>query len=183
MKTISSLFLLAFLSISLSTSAQSYEAWKKSAGKKPAATAETNTKATATSAKAARATKTAAAAPKEAAIAAPSGSYTGTVPCADCEGIQMQLSLNGTPKSQGRSFTLQQTYLGKPAGKNTATSTGTWFLAKGSKDDPNVLILQLIPKGNYEPIYLQQLSANELKMLDRKQNTIKSKLNYTLQKQ
>ncbi|MFD2247252.1 copper resistance protein NlpE [Pontibacter ruber] len=180
MKTLSSLFLMAALFVSVSASAQSsYEAWRKSAGKK-AKTTETTAKATTTSTKAAKSVKTSA---KEAAIAAPAGFFSGTVPCADCEGIKMELNLNGSPKGQGRTFTLKQTYLGKPAGKNNTTSNGTWFLAKGNHDDPNVLILQLIPKGNYEPIYFQQLSGSELKMLDRKQNAIKSKHNYNLKKQ
>ncbi|WP_242927301.1 copper resistance protein NlpE [Pontibacter vulgaris] len=169
MKTITSFFLIAFLLIGYSSSAQSYEAWLKSAGKKPQkTTTKTSTKTTKeTAAKSAT---------------APVGMFTGTIPCADCEGILMELSVKGTPKDQNRSFILKQTYLGKPAGKNTFTSSGTWFLAKGNKQDPKAMVLQLIPKGNYEPIYLLQAGNSQLKMLDHQQNEIKSKHNYTLQK-
>jgi len=116
-------------------------------------------------------------------MAAPSGLYMGTTPCADCQGINTELVLNGGANGTARSFTLKQTYLGKPAGKNVVTSSGKWFLAKGNKQDPNAVVLQLIPaKKNSELMYFQQVSDAEIKLLNNKQEAIQSQHNYTLKK-
>ncbi len=172
MKTITFFLLVALLLLGYSSSAQStYEAWLKSAGKKNQKTATTKT-----------ASKESASTTNSKTAATPAGTYSGTIPCADCQGILMELSIKGTHKDQNRTFILKQTYLGKPEGKNTFTSSGKWFLAKGNKQDPNASVLQLIPKGNFEPIYLLQSGNTELKMLDRQQNVIKSKQNYSLLK-
>ncbi|MBL7962855.1 MAG: copper resistance protein NlpE N-terminal domain-containing protein [Flavobacteriales bacterium] len=59
------------------------------------------------------------------------GTYSGTVPCADCEGIATQLTLNtdGT-------YTLRTAYLGKNTGPFVQEGSFTW------KDDGNHIVLQ-----------------------------------------
>lgn len=51
------------------------------------------------------------------------GVYEGVTPCADCEGIKTELTLN-----QDETFSLSQTYLGKPGEKNKYEKSGkfTW---------------------------------------------------------
>lgn len=111
------------------------------------------------------------------------GTYIGTLPCADCEGIKMKLTLQGGKAGKTKTFVLEQTYLGKPAGSNAMRITGIWFPAQGNKQDPKAVILQLIPDGKYDPLYFQSLNDNTIRMLDQQQNPIKSKHKYTLQKQ
>ena len=111
------------------------------------------------------------------------GTYVGTVPCADCEGIKMKLTLQAGKAGKTKTFVLEQTYLGKPAGNNSVRITGIWFPAQGNKQDPKAVIVQLIPDGKYDPLYFQSLNGTAIRMLDRQQNPIKSKHNYTLQKQ
>lgn len=48
----------------------------------------------------------------------PQSSYTGTLPCADCSGVQTDLTLN----SDG-TFVMKQDYLGKPNGQVTTQGT------------------------------------------------------------
>lgn len=111
------------------------------------------------------------------------GTYAGTIPCADCEGIKMELTLMDSKTGKGKTYLLKQTYLGRPAGKNTMESRGKWFAATGNSQDPNAIIYQLIPDKAYDPLYFRRISDTAIKMLDRDQNEIKSKANYTLQKQ
>lgn len=173
MKTILSLFVLLSMTFGLqqaqAQSGKSYEEWRAAA------------KAKKTAAKTAKASKKSNA-PK-AAMAAPAGTFMGTFPCADCQGINTELMLNGGANGASRSFTMKQTYLGKPAGKNVVTSSGKWFLAKGNKQDPNAVVLQLIPtEGDVELLYFLQVSDSEIKLLDRTQAEIQSKHNYSLKK-
>ena len=59
------------------------------------------------------------------------GTYRGTLPCADCEGIKTTVVLN-----TDNTFTLQQDYLGKPESK--MESSGKFFWNK----DGNAIILK-----------------------------------------
>ena len=110
------------------------------------------------------------------------GTYIGTIPCADCEGIKIELTLSENKAGKGRTYLLKQTYLGKPAGKNTLQSTGKWFAATGNSQDAKAVIYQLIPDRAYEPLYFRRVSDKAIEMLDQDQNKIASKANYTLQK-
>lgn len=111
------------------------------------------------------------------------GTYVGTLPCADCTGIKMELTLLENKAGKGKTYLLKQTYLGKPDGKNILQSTGKWFAATGNSQNPKAVIYQLIPAKAYEPLYFMRLSDTAIEMLDRDQNKIASKENYTLQKQ
>ncbi|WP_347158171.1 copper resistance protein NlpE [Pontibacter chitinilyticus] len=107
------------------------------------------------------------------------GTYVGTIPCADCAGIKVELTLvDGKQKT----YLLKQTYLGKKGAAPTE-SRGKWFAATGNSQNAKAVIYQLIPDKAYEPLYFLRLSDTRLKMLDHDQNEIKSKANYTLQKQ
>lgn len=109
------------------------------------------------------------------------GTYSGTVPCADCKGISIELTLKEDGKAKKKTFTLSQKFIGKA--NNTSTLTGIWFLATGNKQNPKAKILQLIPNGNDDLIYFEIMQNGSIKLLDRRQNPINSKLNYTLKKQ
>ncbi|MCC9134950.1 copper resistance protein NlpE [Pontibacter silvestris] len=111
-------------------------------------------------------------------VAVTTGTYVGVIPCADCEGIRMELILN-----KDKTFSLKQTYKGEAKGKNNLEVKGKWFAAKGNSQNPSAVIIQLIPAGNHDPAYFRQVSKTRIKMLDRQQNEIKSKQNYTLEKQ
>jgi uncharacterized lipoprotein NlpE involved in copper resistance len=50
------------------------------------------------------------------------GTYTGTIPCDDCEGLQTTITLNGD-----LSFTAKATYLGKSSAPYEAQGTYKWL--------------------------------------------------------
>ncbi|RDV13648.1 copper resistance protein NlpE [Pontibacter diazotrophicus] len=160
-------------------SAKTYEEWKKSTPKKRSKTATKPAKATKAKTTAKAEEKTAA----PAAMAAPTGTFSGTFPCTDCQGINTELVLNGGADGSSRSFTMKQTYLGKPADKSIVTSSGKWFLAKGNKQNPDAVVLQLIPtEGNIDPMYFLQVSDSEVKLLDRQQAEMQGQQRYSLKK-
>lgn len=61
------------------------------------------------------------------------GIYEGTMPCADCEGIEIVIELN-----EDLTYVVQYTYMGKPENENTFNNEGpfTW------NDDGNSISLQ-----------------------------------------
>ncbi|GAB3204164.1 putative lipoprotein NlpE involved in copper resistance [Pontibacter aydingkolensis] len=116
-------------------------------------------------------------------IAAYTGTYQGTLPCADCQGISIELTLQENGKAKSKTFVLKQKYLGKSANANAHTITGKWFLATGNKQNHKAKILQLIPDGKEDLMYFELLKDGSIKLLDKRQAQIKSKQNYTLKKQ
>jgi uncharacterized lipoprotein NlpE involved in copper resistance len=185
MRTIIAFFVLFALTLGLqqahAQSGKSYEEWmkeKREASKKPAATkapaksnARTNTKAAA-NAKATEA-KAAEAAPV---LAPPAGTFMGTLACKDCKGIQTELILTPSAAGKNGSFIMKQVYEGKPADKSVVNSSGKWFIAKGNKQNPDAVVLQLIPTaGDIDPMYFLQVSDTEVKLLSKTQDEIGDK--------
>lgn len=67
------------------------------------------------------------------------GTYRGTIPCADCDGIQMKITLN-----RDGSYIFHSTYLGKPSrqevearGTYTWNSAGNTITLSGITDSPS----------------------------------------------
>ncbi|WP_428897218.1 copper homeostasis protein (lipoprotein) [Parelusimicrobium proximum] len=97
------------------------------------------------------------------------GEYKGVIPCADCEGIDMEIMLNPS------TYSLTRQYLGK----NDATYygvTSTWSYDEKTK----VLTLN---EMNGEKSYWKFSAKDSLTMLDQEGKVIESGLNYTLIKQ
>ena len=94
------------------------------------------------------------------------GTFAGTLPCADCSGVDTQLALNpdGT-------YVLSETYH-KGAPQNF-TSAGKWTADKDLK------YVALGDSKNYYAFH----GKDELKKLDATAQPIKSGLNYTLKRQ
>ena len=185
MKTLFAILVLFSMTLGLqqaqAQSGRSYQEWLESGtGRKTAAKPTRSASVTAAPAKAEKTAAPAAAA----ALAAPAGTFTGVLPCADCQGIDTELILSGGTSGAARTYTMKQTYKGKPADKSVVSSSGKWFLAKGNKQDPDAVVLQLIPTaGNIDPMYFLQISEKEVKLLNRQQEEIQSSHNHSLKKQ
>lgn len=103
--------------------------------------------------------------------------YSGTLPCADCEGIVTELTLQRRPDLH---FNLKETYQGK---NQTLRSDGDYKIVHGTASDPGATVIQLNPeKDKNLQRYIQQVDENELKLLDSDQKTIQNGKNYTLKK-
>lgn len=96
------------------------------------------------------------------------GSYVGVIPCADCEGIQTEVTLNADS-----SYQLSQLYLGKAADAFVSQGTFSW------SDSGSIVLLE-----SAQPVQFF-VGENQLFMLDPQGKRITGELagRYRLQKQ
>ena len=94
-------------------------------------------------------------------------SFTGTLPCADCQGIRYHLNLFGDD-----SFFLRRTYLGKAGGP--VDDIGSWALSS----DRRVIVLM----GRGEPEWFAVPAAGSLRQLDEMGRPIESKQSIELRR-
>jgi uncharacterized lipoprotein NlpE involved in copper resistance len=114
------------------------------------------------------ATVSPATAPATQAPATITGTFSGSLPCADCAGIDSTLVLTADGK-----YHLTDAYQDKD--HSSFISEGNYSLESGGK----TLHLRPSNKDEYDAYYAV-LSPTQLRMLDREGKAIESKLNYTL---
>jgi uncharacterized lipoprotein NlpE involved in copper resistance/predicted secreted protein len=113
------------------------------------------------------------------------GVYKGTLPCADCEGLDTTLRLYTKAKFDFTYafFVRTQTYRGGPKGDLTFSDRGDWALLRGDATDDNATVYQLNPDDEKQSeSYLVDEGGNALVMLDKEQKAIDSTANLTLRK-
>ncbi len=109
--------------------------------------------------------------------------YAGTLPCADCAGIRMELTLNRDASGQPTTYELVETYLGSMAAEalKPFTQTGTWSIQRGTPDRPDVVIYVLDGGGDEQKTRsFEVVGEQELVMLDREQKRSQSSHSYSL---
>jgi uncharacterized lipoprotein NlpE involved in copper resistance/predicted secreted protein len=113
------------------------------------------------------------------------GVYKGTLPRADCEGLDTVLRLYTKSKFDFTYayYVRTQTYRGAPHGDVTYSDRGEWTLLRGDATDENATVYQLNPddEKNSESLLVQD-NGNALVQLDRDQKPIDSKMNLTLRR-
>ncbi|UZG43414.1 copper resistance protein NlpE N-terminal domain-containing protein [Caldimonas thermodepolymerans] len=92
--------------------------------------------------------------------------YVGILPCADCRGIRTDLQLYADPDGAPAGYDLLQTYLGRPEGDRSFTQSGTWRSARGARQDPQALVIQLDPEQPGRTRAFRQASPRVLRALD-----------------
>ena len=98
-----------------------------------------------------------------------SGTFTGTVPCADCPGIDTRLRINADG-----TFVLSEDYQERDADFET---TGTWTV------DADARRLQFDPDTKDDADrWFEIVSNNEIRMLDAEGKPIDSELGYSLRR-
>ena len=112
------------------------------------------------------------------------GVFRGVLPCADCRGIETELTLRAKSQYQltGTIFTLKQTYLGTRDGNRTFVKQGTWTMQRGMPGDINATVYQLKFGKTKQLLNFLRVSEYELKQLGQDQRMIKSELNYSLRR-
>jgi copper homeostasis protein (lipoprotein) len=111
------------------------------------------------------------------------GVYKGTLPCADCEGLETVLRLytKGKFDFTYAYYVRTQTYKGSPKGDVTYSDRGDWALLRGDAEDENATVYQLNPddERSSEALLVQD-NGNALVQLDRDLKAIDSTMNLTL---
>ncbi len=110
--------------------------------------------------------------------------YAGTIPCADCPGIDTTLKLFYTKKSKGdNTYELTEIYIDR----DTLVSTGRFNTERGFGDDNDATVVVLnYDRPESEQQYYMHYSAlpGDLHVLNPKKELIKdTTLNYILKKQ
>jgi copper homeostasis protein (lipoprotein) len=113
------------------------------------------------------------------------GVYKGTLPCADCEGLDTVLRLYTKSKFDFTYayYVRTQTYRGAPHGDVTISDRGEWALLRGDADDEDATVYQLNPddEKRSEALVVQDKGAS-LMQLDRDLKPIDTTTNVTLKR-
>jgi uncharacterized lipoprotein NlpE involved in copper resistance len=123
------------------------------------------------------------AAPEGAQATAPVlGVYAGTLPCADCTGLDTRLTLYAKrPQGTGDgSFELSETYLGTRDGDRRFDARGRWIILRGTPTDVDATVYQLNFDNANRILYFLRVGDQALRLLDRDQREIRSTANHTL---
>ncbi len=108
--------------------------------------------------------------------------YKGIIPCADCPGIEIELSLKDAFKLENYLFELKEIYLEAENGKNKSfVSNGTYNYRRGNSNDADATIIVLNDDSTEgAKSYFLKVSENELKFVNKNGDEFDSKLNYSL---
>jgi uncharacterized lipoprotein NlpE involved in copper resistance len=113
------------------------------------------------------------------------GVYKGTLPCADCSGLDTQLRLYAKEKfdTTYAFYVRTQTYRGAPHGDVTFSDRGDWAVLRGDATHPDATVYQLNPDNEQgsESLLLSD-KGDALVQLDRDQKPIETKMNLTLRR-
>jgi copper homeostasis protein (lipoprotein) len=113
------------------------------------------------------------------------GVYKGTMPCADCSGLDTVLRLYAKGKfdTTYAFYVRTQTYRGAPHGDVTFADRGEWTVLRGDAADPDATVYQLNPddEQHSEALLVQEKGA-ALKQLDRDLKPIDTTMNVTLKR-
>lgn len=110
------------------------------------------------------------------------GIFRGTLPCADCSGLETELTLiknNNIPDTG--SYVLKETYLGKS--DKPIETKGVWTLKKGTKTSKEASVYVLNPNDPQTIQLYLNVNDTEIRLLDREGNEIDSPFNETLTKE
>ena len=113
------------------------------------------------------------------------GVYKGTMPCADCNGLETVLRLYAKGKfdTTYAFYVRTQTYRGAPHGDVTLSDRGEWTVLRGDAADPDATVYQLNPadEQHSEGLLVQDKGA-ALEQLDRDLKPIETTMNVTLKR-
>jgi predicted secreted protein len=113
------------------------------------------------------------------------GRYLGTLPCADCSGLDTELRLYAKSKfDMTEAFYVEtNTYRAARNGDLSYSNRGLWTVLKGSAVDPNATVYQLNPDTpSQAQSYLLKQNGAVLESLDRELKPIDTKMNLTLRR-
>ncbi len=113
------------------------------------------------------------------------GVYKGTMPCADCSGLETVLRLYAKGKfdTTYAFYVRTQTYRGAPHGDVTFSDRGQWTVLRGDATDPDATVYQLNPddEQHSEALLVQDKGAS-LEELDSDLKPIDMPMNVTLKR-
>ncbi|WP_416139018.1 copper resistance protein NlpE N-terminal domain-containing protein [Halomonas sp. HK25] len=94
--------------------------------------------------------------------------YQGTLPCRNCDGIDLDVVLQGDEQSQPqeRTFTLQASYRAHPQDPPNENYAGNWEVLDGTATEPDATVYELTPDGEGQIYYFLRLDEQTLELID-----------------
>ncbi len=104
--------------------------------------------------------------------------YKGVWPCADCPGIQVELTLNNSPAESFGTFQMSSVY--QERNVKALLEKGEWRILKGTAERPLIYQLTFDPNGRTQ--FFKRINPTQLRLLDQNQNPLPASMPYTLTK-
>ncbi|MDN3521207.1 copper resistance protein NlpE N-terminal domain-containing protein [Halomonas ramblicola] len=103
-------------------------------------------------------------APEEAAEAR----YQGTLPCRNCDGIDLDVLLRGDEQAaaEERTFELQASYREHPQDPPDENYAGNWEVLEGTANEPDATVYELTPDGDGQIYYFLRVDGQTLELID-----------------
>ena len=109
------------------------------------------------------------------------GVFRGVLPCADCPGIETELTLyHAGPYVDEGTYSLKLTYRDRAV--QPYVSRGDWTMIRGDAKDENASVYQLDPDHPEKSLYYLRVHPNELRQLGRNLKEMGSPLHFTLKR-
>jgi len=112
------------------------------------------------------------------------GMFTGTVPCADCSGIRIDITLvtSNPARSSDGTFSLVEHYLGTRTGDRAFRRRGRWTTVKGTKSLPDAFIYELTADDGSRVVQLRRVGADTVRLLAEDGTDRPADAGYTLRR-
>ncbi|MGM0694062.1 MAG: copper resistance protein NlpE N-terminal domain-containing protein [Pseudomonadota bacterium] len=99
---------------------------------------------------------------------ATTATYQGMLPCRNCEGIDLDVTLNGEEQSaaEERTFDLQASYREHPQDPPDENYEGNWEVLEGTEQDSSAIVYELTPDGEGQTYYFLRVDEQTLELID-----------------
>lgn len=99
---------------------------------------------------------------------ATTATYQGTLPCRNCDGIDLNVTLNGEEQdaAEERTFDLEASYREHPQDPPDENYAGNWEVLEGTEQDPTATVYELTPDGEGQTYYFLRVDERTLELID-----------------
>ncbi len=110
------------------------------------------------------------------------GHFAGTMPCADCTGINEDITFYSVGPNQfvDTIFKRKMTYVDAPGGNKVNEDSGAWALLPGTATDPSATVYALYPDDAAKVEYYWLRSEEDLVPLDKDKKVIVGPFDMTM---
>lgn len=111
--------------------------------------------------------------------------YQGTLPCRNCDGIDLDVRLSGEEQSpqEERTFELRASYREHPQDPPDENYSGNWEVLSGTAVDPDATVYELTPDQEGQTYYFLRIDDATLELIDPERRRFQNSEALQLQRQ
>ncbi|NIC07073.1 copper resistance protein NlpE N-terminal domain-containing protein [Billgrantia bachuensis] len=111
--------------------------------------------------------------------------YQGTLPCRNCAGIDLNVTLRGDEQAalEERTFDLRASYQEHPQEPPDEEYSGNWEVLSGTAVDPDATVYELTPDGEGQIYYFLRVDDQTLELIDPQRRRFQNNEALQLQRQ